>query len=151
MLKKVIASAFKSKGRESMKETELVYTLSLDLGWFPLDTAKKVVELAKEKGLLREEGDEISPTFNLEDVEIPIDFKPNPERIFATSVFDLLIQEISDKTGMSIGEVIAMINKKQEELGNLLSVEVVALLIAKEHGIDVSDYIDEVEDELFKR
>ena len=150
MLKEVIAAAFKSKGKSSMKKSELIYTFSLDLGWFSHDTAKKVVELAKDRGLIQEKDDEIVPTFDLDEIEIPIDFKPDLSKIFASSAFDLIIQEISEKTGKNIGEVIAMINKKQEELGNLLSIEVVALIIAKELGIDISRYIEDVEAEILK-
>jgi len=140
----------KSKGKSSMKKSELIYTFSLDLGWFSHDTAKKVVELAKDRGLIQEKDDEIVPTFDLDEIEIPIDFKPDLSKIFASSAFDLIIQEISEKTGKNIGEVIAMINKKQEELGNLLSIEVVALIIAKELGIDISRYIEDVEAEILK-
>ena len=150
MLKKVIAAAFKSKGKECMREAELIYTLSLDLGWFSHDVAKKVVELAIEKGIIQKEDDNLVPTFNINEIEIPIDFKPDLAKIFTTSIFDLLIQEIAEKTGKSVNEVISIINKRQEELGNLLSVEVVALIVAKEYGIDISEYIQDVEKELFK-
>ncbi|HIP63090.1 MAG TPA: DUF2240 family protein [Archaeoglobus profundus] len=150
MLKKVIAAAFKSKGKDYMKESELIYTLSLDLGWFSHDVAKKVVELAIEKGIVQKKDDNLVPTFNVNEVEIPIDFKPDLAKIFATSIFDLLIQEIAERTGKSVNEVISIINKRQEELGNLLSVEVVALIVAKEFGIDISEYIYDVEKELFK-
>lgn len=150
MLKKVIAAAFKSKGKDYMKESELIYTLSLDLGWFSHDVAKKVVELAIEKGIVQKKDDNLVPTFNVNEVEIPIDFKPDLAKIFATSIFDLLIQEIAERTGKSVNEVISIINKRQEELGNLLSVEVVALIVAKEFGIDISEYIQDVENELFK-
>ena len=148
MLKETIASAFRSKGKSSMKKSELIWTLSLDLGWFSHEDARKVVELALERGLLIG-NDELRPAFKLDDVEIPIDFKPDPSKIFSNQpVFDRIVQEIAEKSGRSVGEVIAMINKRQEELGNLLSVEVVALIIAKELGIDISKYIDEVEREL---
>ena len=150
MLKKVIAAAFKSKGKDYMKESELIYTLSLDLGWFSHDVAKKVVELAIEKGIVQKKDDNLVPTFNVNEVEIPIDFKPDLAKIFATSIFDLLIQEIAERTGKNVNEVISIINKRQEELGNLLSVEVVALIVAKEFGIDISEYIYDVEKELFK-
>ena len=64
------------------------------------------------------------------------------------SIFDRLLKEISNATGKSIGDVVAMINKKQEQLGNLLSVEVVALIVAKENGLDVSKFIEDVEREV---
>jgi len=142
MLKETIAAAFKSKGKFEMSRDELVMTLSFDLGWFSHEKAKRVVEMAIRRGLL--EGNEnLKPTFDVEEVEIPIDFKPTVD------VFDEIVREIAVKLGKSINEVVSMINKKQEELGNILSVEVVALIIAKSVGVDISKYIDGVEFELF--
>jgi len=128
MLKDAIASAFRSKGKSTMKRNELIMTLSYDLCMFSPEEAKRIVNLALEEGLLVGD-EELSPTFDLEEKD----------------VFDKIIESIEEKTGKSKGEIIAMINRRQEELGNLLSVEVVALLIAKEFGIDISNYIEEVE------
>ncbi len=143
MLRETIAAAFKSKGRYEMSKKELVMTLSMDLRWFSHEKAKRVVEMAIKRGLL--EGDDtLRPTFDIDEVEIPVNFKPSPD------VFDEIVKEIAVRLGKSLNEVISMINKKQEELGNMLSVEVVALLIAKSVGIDVSKYIEDVEFELFQ-
>ncbi|MET1124648.1 MAG: DUF2240 family protein [Archaeoglobaceae archaeon] len=60
-----------------------------------------------------------------------------------------IVRRISDKTGKSFQEVVSEINRRQEEMGNLLSFEVVALIIAKEVGAEISDLIDEVERKLF--
>ncbi len=60
------------------------------------------------------------------------------------NVLDRIISRIAEKTGKNAKEVLAEINKKHEEL-NLLAVEVVALIVAREKGVNVSDLIDEVE------
>lgn len=150
MLKETIAAAFKSKGRCSMKRSELIWTLSFDLGWFSHDDAKRVVDLALKREILRE-NEELHPTFDLDDIEVPIDFKPDLSKILTESVFDQIVQEIAEKTGKSISEIISLINKKQEELGSILSVEVTALIVARDLGIDVSRYIDEVEREVLNQ
>ncbi len=144
MLKETIASAFKSKGKRSMKKSELIMTLTFDLGWFSHEEAKRVVDLALEKGLLMG-NEELTPTFDLDEVEVPVDFRPDESIFSEKPVFDRIVEEIAEKTGKSFGEVVAMINRRQEELGNLLSVEVVALIVAKELGLDVSKFLDEVE------
>lgn len=148
MLRTVIAAAFKSKGRKSMSKSELTYVLSFDLKWFSHDKSRQVVELAIEKGLLTEDGDNLMPAFDIDSVEVPVDFKPDLKKILSTSVFDEIVQEIADRSGKDIGEVVAMINRRQEELGNLLDVEVVALLIAKKYGVDVTKYMDKVWEEV---
>ncbi|AEA47715.1 DUF2240 family protein [Archaeoglobus veneficus] len=149
MLRTVIAAAFKAKGRRSMSKSELTYVLSFDFKWFSHDKSKQVVELAIKKGLLVEENDSVRPAFDVSSVEIPIDFKPDLSRLNSSSVFDEIVDEISAKTGKDVSEVIAEINALQERLGNLVDAEVTALLVAKRCGVDISDYIDEVERDLF--
>ncbi len=65
------------------------------------------------------------------------------------NIVEEIIEEIAEKTGKSYQEVVSMINKRQEKLSNLLSFEVVALIVAKELGIDVSKYIEKVEEIVF--
>ncbi len=144
MMKKVIAAAFKSKGKKKMKKSELIYTMSFDLNWFSHEASKKVVEEAEKEGLISG-NDEVEPTFNLEDVIIPSDFKPDLRELLSRSLADKIIEEIAEKTGKSYQEVVSMINEKQEKMANLLSFEVVALIVAKEFDIDITKYIEEVE------
>ncbi|WP_457549584.1 DUF2240 family protein [Archaeoglobus sp.] len=66
------------------------------------------------------------------------------------NVLDKIINRIAEKTGKNAKEVLAEINKKHEEL-NLLAVEVVALIVAREKGVDISDLIDEVEGKITER
>jgi hypothetical protein len=62
------------------------------------------------------------------------------------NVLDVIIRRISEKTGKSAKEVLAEINRRHSEL-NLLAIEVVALIVAKEMNVDISDLIDKVEEE----
>lgn len=78
-------------------------------------------------------------SFNLEDViEIP-----------EKSLADEIVSEIAKRTGKSYQEVFSMISEKQERMNNLLSFEVVALIVAKEVGVEISKYIKLVEDRIF--
>ncbi len=148
MMRKVIAAAFKSKGKKKMKRSELIYTMSFDLNWFSHEDSKKVVEEAEKEGLL-EGGEEVKPTFSLEEVIVPSNFKPDIKELLSKSVVDRIINEIAEKTGKTYQEVVSMINEKQERMMNLLSFEVVALIVAKEHDVDISEYIEEVEKSIF--
>jgi len=148
MLKKTIASAFKLKGKSEMEKSELTYTLSFDLKFFSHETSKKVVELAERRGVIRVEGGVVRPNFNLFEIEIDEDFKPDVQKLFNNGLFDKIVREICEKTGKEFPEVIKIINKKQMELGNILDVEVVALIVAAEKCIDIKDYLKEVEDEV---
>ncbi len=152
MLKETIASAFKFKGKREMDKRELTYTLSFDLKFFSHEMSKKVVELAEKKGVIVVDGNKVKPNFDLEGIEV-FDFKPDVKKIFeeeSKGIFDKIVREICEKTKKEFSEVIKEINKKQISLGNILDVEVVALILAAEIGIDIKDYINEVENEIFK-
>jgi len=58
-----------------------------------------------------------------------------------------IIRRISERTGKDAKEILAEINKRHEEL-KFLAIEVVALIVAKELGVDVKDLIDEVEKQI---
>ncbi len=148
MMRKVIAAAFRSKGKRKMKRSELIYTMSFDLNWFTHEGSKKVVEEAEKEGLLTGD-DEVSPNFDIDELEIPSDFKPDLSKLLSRSVSDRLVEEIMEKTGKSYQQVISMINEKQEKLENLISFQTAALIVAKEAGVDIAKYIPEVEREVF--
>lgn len=147
MIKKVIAAAYKSKGKREMTKSELIHTLSFDLKFFSHDTSKKVVEYATKNRVV-EGKDKIKPLFDLDSIEVHPNFKPDVKKLFSSSLFDELVDLIAEKTGKSYGEVVAMINERQEKFNNLLAAEVVALIIAKEIDIDITDYIEKVESEV---
>uniref|UniRef100_A0A7C3YGB7 DUF2240 family protein n=1 Tax=Geoglobus ahangari TaxID=113653 RepID=A0A7C3YGB7_9EURY len=151
MLKKTIASAFKLKGKSEMEKSELTYTLSFDLKFFSHETSKKVVELAEKRGVIKVEDGVARPNFNLSEIEIEEDFKPDVQKLFNNGLFDKIVRDICGRTGKEFPEVIKIINKKQMELGNILDVEVVALIVAAEEGIDIGNYLKEVEDEVLRK
>ncbi len=150
MLKETIASAFKVKGKREMDKRELTYTLSFDLKFFSHETSKKIVEMAEKKGIISVSGNNVRLNFSLDEIEIPDDFKPDVRKIFSESTFDKIVNEICEKANKDFSDVIKLINRRQIELGNILDVEIVALIVAAEMGIEVKDYIDAVEKEIFK-
>ncbi|WP_457590917.1 DUF2240 family protein, partial [Geoglobus sp.] len=128
MLKETIASAFKAKGKKSMDRKEITYTLSFDLKYFSHETSKKVVEVAEKRGLLRQINGGLEPAFDVGEVDVSPDFKPDVNRIFQEeTVFDEMVETIASFTGKGKPDVIREINRKQLSLGNVLDVEVVAL------------------------
>ncbi|AGK60819.1 Uncharacterized protein conserved in archaea [Archaeoglobus sulfaticallidus PM70-1] len=149
MLSLVIASAFKSKGKKRMSKSDLTYLLSFDLKWFSHSTSKKVVEEAIRKGLLTFNEGMLEPTFDLKQVDVPVGFKPDVKKIFDLGVFEELVDLISERLGIDKSEVVSAINRKQEEMSNLLYAEVISLIYAKECGIDVKPYLPKLWEEVF--
>ena len=145
MLRQTIASAFKSKGKRRMSISELIYTLSLDLKWFSHEISKKVVERALELGILVKEEGDVEPAFDLNEMDIPPNFRPDIRRVLSSSVFDEVVADISFKTGKTVPEVIAEINQLQEKFNYMLEIEVVALILARKYGIDITPYLRRLE------
>ncbi|UZE92652.1 MAG: DUF2240 family protein [Methanosarcinales archaeon] len=139
-LMRTVAMPFRKRGKTVLMVSEFIFALSLDLGWFSPEQAKRVLQVAKEAGLVAVKGDEISPNFDAATVEIPLGFKPELSQLKEQPLFDRIIDLIMT-TGVSRKEAIALVNEKQERLQ--LMIEVTALLVAKERGVDISHLADE--------
>ncbi len=138
-----VSMPFLRKGKDALKDSEFVLALSIDLKWFNPEQAKNVLKDAEKSGLLKREGELVRPSFDISGVEIPSGFRPEPGIFEKKTIFDRIIDRIILKTGIEKRKVIALINKKQEELGKQVLIEVSAILVALEHGIMVDDLIDE--------
>jgi hypothetical protein len=138
-----ISVPFKRKGKEALKESEFVLSLSIDLNWFNPQQAKAVLKEAERAGHIKRERDMVCPTFDLDSIQIPQGFRPDAGILEKKTLFDRIIDRITSGTGMDKHKVIALINKKQDELSKLVEIEVSALLVALEQGIGVDDLIEE--------
>jgi hypothetical protein len=140
-LKYTVSVPFKRKGKDALKESEFVLALSIDLNWFSPDQAKNIVLEAEKAGLIQREGDIIRPTFELSHVEPSSEFKQG--LMEEQTLFDRIIERIKVETGMDKRKIVALVNKKQDELSKLVEIEVSAILVALEHGVAMDNLIDE--------
>ena len=138
-----VAVPFRRKGKETLKESDFVLALSIDLHWFNPEQAKNILNQAEKAGLIKREGELIRPAFDPNSIEIPTGFKPDSGDFEKKPIFERVIERIISATGMEKRKVISLINKKQEELSKLVEIEVSALLVALENGVAVNDLIDE--------
>ncbi len=145
-----VSMPFLRKGKETLKDSEFVLALSIDLNWFAPEQAKSVLSQAESSGILKRQGEMISPAFDLSKVEMPSGFKPESEVFEKKTIFDRIIERITLNTGMEKRKVIALINKKQEELAKMVLIEVSAILVALENGVLVDDLIEEEYEGLMK-
>lgn len=138
-----VSMPFKRKGAEKLKEREFVFALSMDLNWFNPDDAKLILSNAEKEGLLKREGDLISPGFDISTINIPSGFRPDPGVFEKQSLFERTIERVILKTGMEKRKVISLINKNQETLYKMVEIEVSAILVALEQEVNVDDLIEE--------
>ncbi len=131
----LVATPFKKRGKKSLKISDFIFALSLDLKWGPPEKVRALLREAEAEGMVRMEGETVHTTFDPETVDVPLGFKPSTEE----GILDRGIRLITSKTGMSRKEVIALANEKQDSLKKLVELDAVVLLAACEMGIDVRD------------
>ena len=151
-LKSGVALIFRRKAKDLLTEKEFVFSASMDLRWFNYTDAMKFLELAVSHNLLKREGKAVTPTFDHRKADLPATFRPSPDLLKGApggggaakeTVFMRVVDAISKSSKQDRSSVISRINKKRELLR--VDAEVLALLVAREDGLDISQFIDEAE------
>ena len=75
----LVATPFKKRGKESLKISDFIFALSLDLKWGPPDKVRALLREAEADGLVRLEGEMVHASHDTVAVEIPLGFKPSVE------------------------------------------------------------------------
>lgn len=154
-LEKSIALLFKRKGKESLTEREFVFSASMDMRWFSPKDAQKLLDVGLTGGLLRKKNGTVSPTFDWEGVDVPLDYKPNKQILEVApkqdrDLFSEIVDSIVRTKSVPKREVVSKVNKKQEMLG--IDIEPAALLVASDYGLNVdSSFIVRAESEILHR
>jgi hypothetical protein len=150
----IIAFLFKRSGKSKLKESEIYLPLSLELGWFSTKEARQFVEYAIKQKLLIEKEGLLTPSFDIEKIDITVGFSPSKstfkvkEKVEEEDVFQKIVNRIIEKTNNTYEEIIKDINRIQKEK-NIIP-EVAALLLAKEFNVNVEDSLDAVEKRIFR-
>ena len=148
-----LAQLFRKKGKSSLTEKEFVFAASLDLRWFTPKEAQKFLDISMDSELLALDGDKVKPTFDYKSVEIPKGYAPTIELLQSAvkpkGIFLKIIDQISTEKDIPSKDVISAVNQTQDRMN--IAVEVAALIVARQHGIDVSEYIDQVEEDVGTR
>ena len=90
----IIAFIFKRSGKEKMNFSELYLDLSMNLNWFSPEDAKKFLNDAIKKKLSIKEDDQISLSFDINKITIPMGFSPS-KRVFSEKKSQKELEEIT--------------------------------------------------------
>ena len=149
-IEQVLAQIFRKKGKASLTEKEFVFAASLDLRWFTPKEAQKLLDIALEGQLLIIDGGKLSPNFDHLATVTPQGFSPSSEvlrtAVQPKGVFLKLVDEITSKEGMPRKEAISLINNTQDRMD--VDIEVAALVVAHSLNIDITQYLDSVEEDV---
>lgn len=132
----------------------MVRRASLDLHWFSPRDARRFVEAARALGLLAPEegGGRVRPTFDIQSVEVPLDFRIGPQALDAlgapagAGVVEELAAAAARARGVPLDRVWGEIRSKESAKG--IAASVAALLVAAEAGIEVKPFVSKVREEL---
>jgi hypothetical protein len=148
-----LATLFKRKGKNVLSEKEFVFAASMDYRWFTPKEAQSLLDLGIRKRLLERTDGFVKPAFTYKEVEAPVNFKPSKdilkELTEPETTFARILDTISRNTGQKKRDIVARINRVQERLG--VDAEVAALAVAKENGVDISEFAEEVRKEVLAR
>ena len=93
----ILAFLYKRSGKQTQTEPELYLTLSIELGWYTSDQAKQFVKQAKQNNLLKNQDQQLTPTFDIQKIPIPTGFKPsqNPIKIEKNEIKGLIADSVN--------------------------------------------------------
>lgn len=149
-MKRTIALLFKRKGRTTLTEKEFVFSASMDLRWFPPKEAQKLLDMGLRRGLLSNAEGKLQPTFDVESVEVPLDFSPTAE-VFkqGDDLFQRILDHLNHSSGIPRKEIVARINALQSRMG--VYAEVAGLIVGLEMGLDMKPLYSAVEELIRQR
>jgi len=150
--KTALAALFRMRGQDTISETEFVHETSYKLRWFTPKEAQRLLQTGLDRGLLRGTAGSVQAAFDVDAVEVPMDYRPGPEALAPPKprdLFSAMLGRIEAATGMDRPSVVARINQVQERLG--IDAEVAAAHLARSSGADVADLLPEVEAEVLRR
>ena len=133
-LEVAVAVPFRQQGTDRLGEGAFVVALSLDREWFSPDQAKRLVDVAIGRGLLKKVDSDLVATFDLDAVDVPSNYTPDTSILREQSTFEQLLDRMTD-AGMAKQEAVAAANETQRRLG--ITLEAAAVLVATREGIDV--------------
>jgi hypothetical protein len=152
-LRNAIAMLFKRKGKNVLTEREFVFSASIDFRWYTPKEAQMFLALGLKKGLLSAEDGIVKPTFDFRAVNIPVNYRPGKEMLSepleAPPLFPRILGAISSATGMGRRDIVSRINRTQDRLG--VEIEVAALVVARELGVEISELLEETRKEILER
>jgi hypothetical protein len=142
-IKITIAAPFKHTRKTGMRKNELVYYYALDRKWMSTDQANMLLNRAEEDGFLSQQNGVLSPRFDVNEVIIPIGFKPTSSVFERNDPLQELIGRIAKARGMQETAVVSEMNRviKEQFDGNLLPAAALVLL-AKKYEVPFADQRD---------
>jgi hypothetical protein len=137
-----VAAPFRHSRKERLKRNEVVYFLAFDRKWMSIEEANTLIRIAIERGLVKMEGDMVTPLFDPGSVEVPIGFRPHVSVITEDDPVEELVARIAAETGATPGSVIEDMNRLiNDSFDGTINPEAAVVIIARNHRVAFSDLV----------
>jgi hypothetical protein len=147
-----IAAPFRHTRKDRLKKNEIVYYLAFDRKWMSIEQANLLLDRAMEEGLIAYEGDMIRPLFDINEVEIPLGFKPSSGIFKRVDPVQSIIDRIADLTGRSAPSIVAELNQLiEQQFDGKIRPEAAIILIAKKNRVPFEDTLSALEEQVLKK
>jgi hypothetical protein len=135
------AAFFRSKGKNVITENEFLMGVSMNNRWMPYGEAERLLSSMISAGLVSKDGEYVRPCFDVAGVDVPVGYRPPGDILAGRSedVFRTLMQRASS-ADIDRKDFLSSCRAVQKRLG--VDVEVAAVILLRDKGIDVSDLLD---------
>ena len=139
------AAFFRSRGKTVVTENEFLMGISMNMRWMPYSDAETLLSLILKKNLAENDGEYIRPKFDVGTVDVPVGYRPPATIIsvpvMSTDPFQTLLADVS-KIGVDRKELLSRCRIIQKKMD--IEIEAAAMIVLKEMGVNISEYIDEM-------
>ncbi|MCQ2052912.1 MAG: DUF2240 family protein [archaeon] len=148
-----IAAFFRNKGKSVVTENEFLMTISMDLRWMSYSSAKLMLTKLLDEKILKRKGDALIPTFKIEDINVPVAYKPSQHLMSllkASTVKNSLVDD--DLLSIMISEAVKIGMRKEDFMNESKSIIeklnidtlVAGLIILRDKGLNIVSLTDKV-------
>lgn len=141
-LKVAVAAPFKHTRKESLSRAEFIFYLTIEKKWMNREQAEMFISRAGSAGFLDSSGGVLKPRFALNEVEVPLGFRPGSEILREEDPVQELIARIAAAIKAPPTQVAAEMNQiiKERFDGHLLP-EAAIVLLAKKYDIPCDEFL----------
>lgn len=151
--RQILAFIFRRSGKETLPASDVYLAISMELQWCSPKEAKAFVKKAVAAGLLKENDHGVTPSFMVEEIEIPTGFSPS-EEVFKNhldsskksdekELYSMVISRLAQKKQMSQNEINNAIEKISTE--KKIEREVAAVFFARKMQCNIHDLLPDLE------
>jgi hypothetical protein len=159
-----LAALFLNRGKDVLTANEFTMYVSLDLRWMQVKDADTLMRILLEKKLMSRTGEYLRPLIDTAEVNVPVAYRPSEallrslredgskrpaaEKGDVPAPLPILIQKALD-SGVEKGAFVSECNRISKKAD--VDMEVAALMILREKGVDVTPFIGDVRSSVLGR